>query len=85
MKRMTLGLDEDRYELIAQASDAIRRYYQAKELGVPSAEIEKLKQLVDTLCQSIADWNPIISNVDGPLLDSQQYVAEYDAPIKKSE
>lgn len=56
MKRTIQGLAEAGDQLIQQAIDATRKYQEAKDLGAPAAEVERLKLLADSLYQAVTEF-----------------------------
>lgn len=56
MKRTIQGLAEAGDQLIQQAIDATRKYHEAKDMGAPAAEVERLKLLADSLYQAVTEF-----------------------------
>lgn len=56
MKRTIQGLAEAGEQLIQQAIDATRKYHEAKDMGAPEAEVERLKLLADSLYQAVTEY-----------------------------
>lgn len=56
MKRTIQGLAEAGDQLIQQAIDATRKYHEAKDMGAPPAEVERLKLLADSLFQAVTEF-----------------------------
>lgn len=56
MKRTIQGLAEAGDQLIQQAIDATRKYHEAKDMGAPAAEVERLKSLADSLYQAVTEF-----------------------------
>lgn len=63
MKRTIQGLAEAGDQLIQQAIDATRKYHEAKDMGAPAAEVERLKLLADSLYQAVAEYQ--LRSADG--------------------
>ncbi|TYO70675.1 hypothetical protein DQ397_004235 [Pseudomonas sp. CK-NBRI-02] len=42
--------------LIQQCIDATRKYHEAKDMGAPTAEVERLKMLADSLYQAVTEF-----------------------------
>ncbi len=42
--------------LIQQVIDAIRQYHDAKDLGAPAEEVERLRVLSESLYQAVSDY-----------------------------
>lgn len=55
-KRTFIGIVEAGEPLIQQAIDAIRKYHEAKDMGAPAAEVERLRLLADSLYQAVTDY-----------------------------
>ncbi|MBH3360519.1 hypothetical protein I5Q33_20545 [Pseudomonas guariconensis] len=43
-------------QLIQQAIDATRKYHEAKDMGAPADEVERLKLLADSLYQAVTEF-----------------------------
>lgn len=56
MKRTIQGLTEAGDQLIQQTIDATRKYHEAKDMGAPPAEVERLKLLADSLYQAVTEF-----------------------------
>ncbi|QXI49178.1 hypothetical protein HU763_006950 [Pseudomonas anuradhapurensis] len=55
-KRTFIGMIEAGEPLIQQAVDAMREYHQAQDRGAPPEEIERLRQLAESLFQAVSDY-----------------------------
>ncbi|CAO3309235.1 MULTISPECIES: hypothetical protein [unclassified Pseudomonas] len=55
-KRTFIGMVEAGEPLIQQAIDAMREYHQAKDSGAAPEEIERLRQLAESLFQVVSDY-----------------------------
>lgn len=56
MKRTIAGISKAGEQLIQQAIDATRKYHEAKDMGAPAAEVERLKLLADSLYQTVTEF-----------------------------
>lgn len=55
-KRTFIGMVEAGEPLIQQAVDAMREYHQAQDRGAPVHEVERLRQLAESLFQVVSDY-----------------------------
>lgn len=56
MKKTIQGLAEAGDQLIQQAIDATRKYHEAKDMGAPAVEVQRLKLLADSLYQAVTEF-----------------------------
>lgn len=56
MKRTILGMTEVGEPLLQQASEAICRYREAKSIGCPPEEVERLRLLAESLYQVVTNY-----------------------------
>lgn len=56
MKRTIAGIAKVGEPLLLQAIDATRRYHEAKDMGAPPHEVERLKVLADSLYQAVTEY-----------------------------
>lgn len=63
MNRSIHGIVLAGEQLIQQSIDATRKYHEAKDMGAPAAEVERLKLLADSLYQAVTEYQ--ISSADG--------------------
>ncbi|WP_312387771.1 hypothetical protein [Pseudomonas sp.] len=43
-------------EMYQQVTAALKRYHQAKEMGAPALEVERLRQMYDAHVQAVTDY-----------------------------
>ena len=56
VKRTIQCLAEVGDQLIQQAIDATRKDHEAKDMGAPPAEVERLKLMADSLYQAVTEF-----------------------------
>ena len=68
MKRTILGMTEAGEPLILEALEALRLYREAKTLGRPQEEIDRLKILAESLVQAVTDYQLLAVGDDSIML-----------------
>ena len=64
MKRTILGMTQAGEPLILEALEALRLYREAKTLGRPQEEIDRLQILAESLVQAVTDYQLLAVGAD---------------------
>lgn len=57
MKRDVTNVLLPDHQAYSDAMEALKRYHEAKDFGAPREEIERLKNLAESLFQALADYH----------------------------
>lgn len=56
MSKEPSGLLMPDHEMYLQVTAALKRYHEAKDMGAPANEVERLRQIYDAHAQAVTDY-----------------------------